>query len=428
MELLKTRFVGLFTIVATLLGCNSSTSGLMVTAVDQRCRQPKETIQLSAGVSPTVGWAPRSEDILVRGRYASPYPGDVTVAPTSIALSKIGLKPGDYMGLRVEGGWRAWIGDSQPYSQTGAVFRDATGRFLAPGPFGDQSRFEFWGNPGPYVSVNEDFEVPSDRSVYVRIPKGATEVVFNAADWWVRDNCPPSVTDVPGQNYNCPGLTYKVRITEPNRPSAKPKTQMVEAELNDFVDRVGTGMDPKNFPEAKGFSGSLVATVADPATDPQWRGNYTGSWAPELSKFRAKRPKSTHWGWDLFAPFNTGVFAPVWPAELRFISENTGPNQNGGYGNIAAFGFKRNGIPYVLFYGHLNRFEGGDRTINESQLVGFAGCTGNANTDPTCSSEPDSGARANHVHVGLMRIDGKEAVVADTLACDPAIVLPWKVR
>lgn len=432
MALGKIRLVGALSIAATLLGCSSSSSDLRVSAVDPRCRQKDETLHLGADATEvataTAVWTPRSEEVLVRGRYAPPYPGDPKIAPTSIALSKIGLKPGDYIGLRVEGGWRAWGGDPQAYSQTGAVFRDAAGHFLAPGPFGDQEGFEFWGEPGPYTSVNEDFAVPNDRSIYVRIPKGASDIAFDAADWIVRDNCPPSVTDMGGQNYDCPGLTYKVRITEPNRPSDKPKAQLVSATLEDLGGRVGTGMDPKTFPEAKGFSAGLVATVADPATDPQWRGNYTGAWAPQLSKFRAKRPKTTHWGWDLFAPFNTRVFAPVWPAELRFIPENTGPNQNGGYGNIAAFGFKRNGVPYVLFYAHLNRFEGANRTINEPQLIGFAGCSGNAMSDPTCGSEPDNGARANHVHVGLMRIDGKEAVVADAFACDPAMALPWKIR
>ena len=374
-------------------------------------------------------WTTRSFPVLVRGMYVPAMPGDTgAVKPTVIALSSIGLAPGDYIGLSAKGRWYAWNGDSNPYHRLGGLFLDNKGNRLAPGAFGQVSPFQFWGNPGgSFGDIPEDFDIPDaqDRQVLVRIPKGATRIAFSVGDWWVGDNCPPAVTG--NGAYTCGDATFEVEVTEPNRPNTAPSMtpESITAGEPDVASLRLKPADIPTYPEAKHFSASPFAETASTATDGQWRGNYppSGTWLPDRSKYDRPRPTPTdparrHWGWDIFAPFNSKLVAPVWPAELRYTTGN-------GFGNVAVLAFTWKKKPYWLIYAHLNGTVGADRTITGPEVIATAGCT--QNTDGGCGLPLRNGTRTDHVHVGFLRVPDPHGNVADANACDPAAVLPWKL-
>jgi hypothetical protein len=432
------RVVACLLVGFSLISCNSTVTGLATwPASDPRCRQKPETAPaVPEDPQKPAAWASKDYDVLARGRYTPPFQDDVVgkdadaVFPgTVVTLAELGLNPGDYVGLRAKGGWLGGKGDTQ-HSDMGAVFEDGNGVPLPPANFGQEEPFHFWGPNGgpPYAEVDSDFRVNPNYPIYVRIPKDAQKIAFSASDYWVSDNCPPAVEHgSDASKYDCPGQTFQVTVSEPNRPPSGARLPVAVEVGEDFGGLIRAGVNPAEFPEAKGFSSSPFATNADPATDAQWRGNYAISgWRPDMSKFRGDRPtlpSKRHWGWDVFAPFNTKLIAPVWPADLHFMI--TPPEA--AYGSIAVFGFKYHGTPWLLFYAHLNSFEGKDRRITSAEIIGRAGCSGNA-TGNGCEDELASGGRTNHVHVGLMRIENNKYKISDEMACDPAMVLNWTVR
>lgn len=406
--------------------CTDTRSVFDQLAVDTRCRSSGSAIvergdDQSALAS---GWTPKAFEIAARGRYTPPFPGDKdAVGAKVIKLSSIGLSQGDYVGLRTQGGYRAWSGDGNLYSNVGALFRDSRGKALVPSAFGQEEPFEFWsGTNGAYGVMSQDFLVPVNRIATVRVPKGAAELAFSTGDWFVGDNCPPAVTSNYGA-YTCPGAKLEVVVSEPNKPAAAAVAFGPPVDDEVPLDRLALPrLDVNAFPEARGYSASPFSTTAAQETDGQWRGNYQLSgWSPRQSKYGAARPTATdpghkHWGWDIFAPFDTKLIAPVWPAELEYMDIQ-------GYGLSAVLGFKVAGKPYVLIYGHLNRAEGANRTITSAEIIGRAGCSGNAQ-GPGCSYDLPNGTRLEHVHVGLFR----GTAASSGMECDPAIVLNWSIR
>jgi hypothetical protein len=390
------------------------------------CRPPPKPSPVAAEVRPP--WTTRTFPVLVRGMYVPAMAGDAAVNPTVIELAGIGLAPGDYIGLSAKGGWYAWNGDPNAYHRLGGVFRDKKGSRLKPGDFGQDVPFQFWGNPaGSFGDIPEDFDIPEsqDRQTVVRIPKGATQIAFSVGDWWVGDNCPPEVTGYGA--YKCGDAKFEVEVTEPNRPNVEAASGP-EAIATDEPDIATLGVKPSDFrsyPEAKSFSASPFATASSSATDGQWRGNYPprGAWLPNRSKYDQPRPTTTdpkrrHWGWDIFAPYNSKLVAPVWPAELRYTTGN-------GFGNVAVLAFTWKKKPYWLIYAHLNGPVGANRTITGPEVIAMAGCT--QNSDGGCGMPLRNGTRTDHVHVGLLQVPNQNGNVADSNACDPAAVLPWKL-
>lgn len=381
------------------------------------CREAtKEGPLASARVQ---SWRPTLFDIAVRGRYMKAAPGDKTVAATALSLSSLGLREGDYIGLRAEGRWFAWKGDPTPFANLGAAFMSGS-RLIGPGNFGQERPFAFWDMPGnqPMGVTELDFEVPTDREVIVRIPPRATKIVFSVPDWWIGDNCPPIVGGPDG--YSCASSAFGVTVFKPNSPASAMSdvTDAIADEDNAQI-RLELGkIDASNLPEAKYFSLGPFSDKEGIATSPQWRGAYK-SWAPEQSRYGADRGDGKkHWGWDIFAPFGSKLLAPVWPAQM------TVPPHSETFGDSVVFSFQYKGIVHHIAYSHLKEIIGVERYIQGLEEVALSGCSGNA-SDQGCGTPYPNGTRNDHVHVGLFQ---RTAQPIDINACDPSGLLKWKIR
>lgn len=56
-----------------------------------------------------------------------------------------------------------------------------------------------------------------------------------------------------------------------------------------------------------------------------------------------------------------------------------------------------------MHYGHMSRAEGGPRTILKGAILGYFGCSGNADQQHSCSvNVPGKTFSASHVHVALL--------------------------
>jgi hypothetical protein len=341
-------------------------------------------------------------DVNPRGVYTLRGPRDTkAVAATQVKLSDLGLKPGDYVGLQVEGQFRP--NDTLPPTQRlGAIFLQGSTK-VAAGVFGAER--SYFTPPTLFenivTDISQDFDVPASPGVVVRVPKGATALAFSVGDSFYGDNAPAG--------------SFGVTITRPNQrtttlasgPAAPAEPDIREAGL-----RFPAVAD---LPTATHVSTSQVTSAASSETKSQWRGHYPSGWAPAGSKYKGPRSGGTHWGWDIFAPKGSKLIAPVWPAQLTY-------KQSASYGLMAIFAFKWKNKPYQIIYAHLDQQIGADRTINGPDEVGIAGCSGNAGGQG-CGSPLVSGGRTEHVHVGFFRYAD---TVTDQSACNPDFILNWK--
>lgn len=199
----------------------------------------------------------------------------------------------------------------------------------------------------------------------------------------------------------------------------RPTTAVFEAVANSRIpdahpglfrlDALGTSLYPTQLEaRSSGFVGEI-------------RGTYSDSWAPSLSLFNESRQSTTgarrmrpHNGVDIYAPIDTPLVAIVEGKLEQHESDSK-------LGARAWLRFKWNGWPCRFIYGHLERFEGRPRRVKKGEVIGYAGCTGNADSGEPCSKDNRCSRRSTHVHLILMRDDIGKAV-------DPLPPLGWILR
>lgn len=146
------------------------------------------------------------------------------------------------------------------------------------------------------------------------------------------------------------------------------------------------------------------------------RGTYVNKWRPRASRFGMVRDGGgkLHNGVDLFAPRGTEVVAVV-SGELELV-----PDEGEAIGNRAWLWFDWGGERWRFVYGHLDGFRGAARSVSAGDLIGYAGCTGNAANEGTCGRPNECGLISDHVHLILIGPSGSFA--------DPVGALRWSVR
>ncbi|MES2755670.1 MAG: M23 family metallopeptidase [Pseudomonadota bacterium] len=145
------------------------------------------------------------------------------------------------------------------------------------------------------------------------------------------------------------------------------------------------------------------------------RGCYANDrWKPKWSGFKFPRsPPKEHGGVDIYAPRNTPIVAMI-AAELEQVSD---ANEMGKRVHLK---FRHAGIAYRFILGHLDRFEGAERSVSKGAVVGYAGCTGNAAGNQPCLVPNACGKYSTHLHLQLQRdIDG--------MKLDPLRALGWRL-
>jgi hypothetical protein len=155
-----------------------------------------------------------------------------------------------------------------------------------------------------------------------------------------------------------------------------------------------------------------------------------GRWKPGSSLFNGRtdwQGKSSHKGVDIYAPyFPYPLETPVRAICSGWMQVKSGTTLKDGLGNRVAIHYAQiKGSAFI--YGHLNRVRGRSRNVKIGEIVGYSGCTGNADVQGECSNFGLLNINSGHVH---LRHD--KPVPGDTkgigVVVDPLSVLPWKLR
>lgn len=175
------------------------------------------------------------------------------------------------------------------------------------------------------------------------------------------------------------------------------------------------------FPDYYGTYPTQTRQAASNDRAGEYRGFYktdTGSsvelyWRPKSSRFGG-RAGGGHGGADIFAPPNTFPHeTPVVAVADGTLTMRFDANDPEDLGNRAKLTLDRQFEDYevAFIYGHLTRFHGPEverkttgpyfvRKVQLGDIIGYAGCTGNANAENECTTE--NGAwrvSSGHVHL-----------------------------
>jgi murein DD-endopeptidase MepM/ murein hydrolase activator NlpD len=353
----------------------------------------------------------------VTGSYLEPRSELQCGPPTSLALKTLGIVAGDFLALQASGSFSA--GHDYP-NQTGlgaCFFAGAVP--VLPGNFGQQDAIY---TPPTWpkqiaTDITNDFFVPLDRQIIVRVPATADRLVFSVPDSFFKDNTDPSGA-------------FGVLISKPNKKS----TFLVQTgvHLDELRDKSENDSEPLHslrhverllpilvdWPIAKSYSKSPTHTEDGAHGAPQYRGWYLKSgWNPSNSVFNLTGSSSRkHFGIDIFAPNGTRLIVPVGPCRVDLL-----PNVKG-YGNTVAFRFIKDKEKYTCIYGHCESFIfNTGRLANLGEEVAKAGCSGNSSAE-NCGLQLPGGGRTDHVHVGVY----KGLVISDSASpVNPLVILGW---
>lgn len=159
----------------------------------------------------------------------------------------------------------------------------------------------------------------------------------------------------------------------------------------------------------------------------EYRGYYPPSggmdWRPKSSQ-RGGRNGGKHNGVDIYTgygpfPIETPILSAT-DGTLTLIFDDLIPND---LGNRAAIISKINGKELHFRYGHLSRFARGSGDVKKGEIIGYGGCTGNADTKGECSEDGPCGITSCHVHLTIA-INGS---FTKENTPDPIPILGWKL-
>ncbi|MGR5550682.1 M23 family metallopeptidase [Vibrio sp. DNB22_12_1] len=159
----------------------------------------------------------------------------------------------------------------------------------------------------------------------------------------------------------------------------------------------------------------------------EYRGYYPPSgglnWRPKSSQ-RGGRNGGKHNGVDIYTgygpfPVDTPILSAT-DGKLTLMFDDQKPND---LGNRAAIVTNVNGKELHFRYGHLSRFARGSGEVKKGEIIGYAGCTGNADTKGECSEDGPCGITSCHVHL-TVAINGS---FTKENTPDPIPILGWKL-
>ena len=149
--------------------------------------------------------------------------------------------------------------------------------------------------------------------------------------------------------------------------------------------------------------------------------NATGYWKPRSSTYQG-RTGGAHNGVDIYTgygpfPRETPIYAVT---DGRFIPmyDSDRPDRSG---NRAAIQTALGNDTVHFRYGHFARFVGASRNVEKGDLIGFAGCSGNADTKGECSQVQNCNLTSCHVHLIAWVNNFSSGKV------DPSEILDWQL-
>jgi Membrane proteins related to metalloendopeptidases len=357
--------------------------------------------------------------------------------PTRVPLTKLKLKPGDYVGMRNFGDFATHpIPTETDHTMFGAFakagqllnFDSSLGTIYL--PVGCRTPKGFWLNWNDFPTP---IKLRSPWTIY-KMPVGTTELVFesyclgggkqavdNDNDFGVRitrPNSPPATVGATNSANRTVANPFPIEANKPDLFS-DPNMHALFAKMARDKDSLpllsldSRSLDPR--------AGSLGIISQLPITSPQYRGWHVANnqclaatgkstcWSPTQSTFCNKGVacprKQNHWGIDLFAPEGSMLRAPLRARVYQTFTTD--------FGHVAALAFRAgvapNATDYVLMFAHLHRepFFDGD-IVAKGTFFAATGCTGKSVVSQRCGTELTSapstaGARSDHVHVELIR-------------------------
>jgi hypothetical protein len=123
------------------------------------------------------------------GSYLSDASSGDNIAPTRLNLSDYGVSDGQILVLTARGDYAAGEGWYDDEDGLVAVFVDSSGSYLAPDVYLSAVTSDQWS--GMATDIPEDFRLPGDDFVHVRVPTGASAILFSVEDSFFKDNHDP---------------------------------------------------------------------------------------------------------------------------------------------------------------------------------------------------------------------------------------------
>lgn len=127
------------------------------------------------------------------------------------------------------------------------------------------------------------------------------------------------------------------------------------------------------------------------------RADGSDRWKPLWSRFGHPRNGKTHQGLDLYAPVGTPVVAIQ--SGYAMLYPNPAPGDELGI-KVGLTITGSDGKKYDVLYGHLSALEGTSRSVKIGDVIGYTGCTGNAE-DGTCTSPNVCNGHSSHLHIAV---------------------------
>lgn len=146
------------------------------------------------------------------------------------------------------------------------------------------------------------------------------------------------------------------------------------------------------------------------------RADGSDRWKPDWSRFGHPRNGKTHRGLDLYAPVGTPVAAIQSGYAMLYPNPTLG-DELGIKVGLTITG--SDGKKYDVLYGHLSALEGTSRSVKIGDVIGYTGCTGNAE-DGTCVSPNVCNGYSSHLHIAVRESTSGAAYL------DPAALFGWR--
>lgn len=147
------------------------------------------------------------------------------------------------------------------------------------------------------------------------------------------------------------------------------------------------------------------------------RSDGSDRWKPSWSGFGHPRNGTRHQGLDIYAPVGTRVVAIADGYAMLYPNPQPGDELGVKVGiTIKGSGNKK----YDVLYGHLSGVQGVSRAVRRGEVIGYTGCTGNAE-DGTCVTPNRCNGHSSHLHIAV-----RESI-AGALYIDPGALFRWQL-
>ena len=163
--------------------------------------------------------------------------------------------------------------------------------------------------------------------------------------------------------------------------------------------------------------GSLSAGYAGELRGYYRRSDGNDRWKPSWSRFGHPRNGTTHRGDDIYARVGTPIVA-IADGYAMLYSDPAPGDDLGIKVGITFTG--SDSKKYDVLYGHLSAVVGVSRSVRKGDLIGYTGCTGNAD-DNACAVPNRCNGYSSHVHIAV-----RESV-SGAAYLDPSALFGWQL-